>query len=93
MSCPNATGQPVAPKLEVLSNTWTAVSLTMATLHLQWSAVIGNNILCSKANLLSFDFTNFVVRDALTKLKLTHIFGSIYLACIVLYSINCKHFF
>ena len=37
MSCPNATGLQGAPRLKVLTPTWTAVSLTMATLQLQWS--------------------------------------------------------
>ena len=44
LSCPDPNGFPPAPRLEVLTHSWTAVSLTMATLHLQWSAVTGKII-------------------------------------------------
>ena len=50
MSCPNAIGPQIAPRLEVLTATWTAVSLTMATLQLQWSAAKGIITFCVHFN-------------------------------------------
>ena len=44
MSCPNS-GPQGAPRLAVLTPTWTAVSLTMATLQLQWSTSAAKGII------------------------------------------------
>ena len=49
LSCPDPNGFPPASKLEVLTHSWTAISLNMATLHLQWSAAVGK-IICVLSN-------------------------------------------